>query len=295
MTGSSMQSRRIHSLRRGALLTTAIAVIGGAALVLAPHMPASNGSAQAQNLTEKVQQLPQRPVGFADIVEKVKPSVISVRVKIDRPVESGLSDDDLPFPPGSPFERFFKRFGAPNGGGQPGGHQVITGQGSGFFITSDGWILTNAHVAHGNQTVRVILASGKAVEGRVDRVHEARDVALIKVEGANFVALPLREKPVTLTEEVYAIGTPLEKKLSGTITKGIVSQIRTNSHHLTDIQADVNIQPGSSGGPLVDAQGNVVGISYAGLARKGGDNIGLNFFIPIQDALAKLNVATGGV
>jgi serine protease Do len=125
MTNISMQSRRIYSARRVALLTTAIAAIGGAAVALAPHMPAYTGSAQAQNLTEKVQQLPQRPVGFADIVEKVKPAVISVRVKIDRPADAGLGggDDDLPpFPPGSPFERFFKRFGAPNGG-QPGGHQ----------------------------------------------------------------------------------------------------------------------------------------------------------------------------
>src|SRR6516225_6659306 len=133
MTGTSMQARRIRSLRRAALLTTSMAAIGGAALVLAPHLPGYTGSAVAQNLTEKVQQLPQRPVGFADIVEKVKPAVISMRVKIDQPSQPGLSsEDDLPFPPGSPFERFFKRFGAP---GNPRGHEVITGQGSGFFIS----------------------------------------------------------------------------------------------------------------------------------------------------------------
>src|ERR1700744_1349292 len=131
MTISPLHSRRILSARRIALLATAAAGIGAAAHFFTPTMP-SNGrlvssAAQAQNLTEKVQQLPQRPVGFADIVEKVKPAVISVRVKIDRPGDSS-GDDDLPsFPPGSPFERFFKRFGMPNGG-QPGGHQVITGQ-----------------------------------------------------------------------------------------------------------------------------------------------------------------------
>jgi S1-C subfamily serine protease len=74
-------------------------------------------AAQAQNLMENVQQLPQHPVGFADIVEKVKPAVISVRVKIDRPADPSVDEDDLPFPPGSPFERFFKRFGMP---GAPG-------------------------------------------------------------------------------------------------------------------------------------------------------------------------------
>ncbi len=93
-------------------------------------------SAQAQNLTDKVQQLPQRPVGFADIVEKVKPAVISVRVKLERPASAGPGDDDLPFPPGSPFERFFRKFGGPNA---PGGKEVVTGQGSGFFISADGY------------------------------------------------------------------------------------------------------------------------------------------------------------
>ena len=176
MTGTSMQSRRIRSVRRIALLTTAIAGIGGAAVVLAPHMPAYSGSALAQNLTEKVQQLPQRPVGFADIVEKVKPAVISVRVKIDRPADSGLNsdDDDLPFPPGSPFERFFKRFGTPNGGGQPGGHQVITGQGSGFFITADGYAVTNNHVVQNAENVQVTADDGKTYHRQGHR-HRSED------------------------------------------------------------------------------------------------------------------------
>lgn len=165
------------------------------------------------------------------------------------------------------------------------------GHGSGFFVASDGWILTNAHVASGNQMVKVVLADGRILFGQVSRAHQARDVALIKVEGQDFTALPLRETPAVQTEEVYAVGTPIDKKLSGTVTRGIVSQIRSNSRNLTDIQADVAIQPGNSGGPLVDASGNVIGISYSGLGRL---NAGLNFFIPIQDALAKLNVSVGG-
>lgn len=165
------------------------------------------------------------------------------------------------------------------------------GHGSGFFITSDGWVLTNAHVARGSQTVKVILADGRPMFGQVMRVHDARDVALVKVDGAGFSALPLRGAPVTLTEEVYAIGTPIDKKLSGTVTRGIVSQVRTNRRNMTDIQADVAILPGSSGGPLVDGSGNVVGVSYAGVGEL---NAGVNFFIPIQDALAKLNVSLGG-
>src|ERR1043166_7753353 len=98
--------RRTLSARRVALLATTVASLAAATFVFSPNSYAPSAladSAQAQNLTEKVQQLPQRPVGFADIVEKVKPAVISVRVKIDRPSESSLSEDDLPFPPGSPF------------------------------------------------------------------------------------------------------------------------------------------------------------------------------------------------
>src|ERR1700758_1714103 len=117
-------SRRTLSARRVALLATTVASLATATLVFSPNTytpSALADAAQAQNLSEKVQQLPQRPVGFADIVEKVKPAVISVRVKIDRPADSESNDEDLPFPPGSPFERFFRRFGMPN----TQGHEVI--------------------------------------------------------------------------------------------------------------------------------------------------------------------------
>jgi S1-C subfamily serine protease len=115
-----------------ALLATTIASLGAAALAFSPAMPSRSAlitAAQAENLSEKVQQIPQRPVGFADIVEKVKPAVISVKVKIDRPADSDSSDQDLPFPPGSPFERFFKRFGMPN---TPKDHEVIIGRALAF-------------------------------------------------------------------------------------------------------------------------------------------------------------------
>src|SRR5258708_16952741 len=133
MHGNRLSSTRppsTLSARRLALLATTVAGFGAAALVFAPQADLFGTSVQARNLTDKVQQLAQRPVGFADIVEKVKPAVISVRVKLERPASAGPGgDDDLPFPPGSPFERFFRKFGAPNA---PGGKEVVTGQGSGF-------------------------------------------------------------------------------------------------------------------------------------------------------------------
>src|SRR5271169_5622262 len=110
MNGNLSRPRRNLSARRFALLATTSAGIAAAALFAAPSFAPKaalfGAPAQAQNLTDKVQQLAQRPVGFADIVEKVKPAVISVRVKLERKAEAGAADEDLPFPPGSPFERF---------------------------------------------------------------------------------------------------------------------------------------------------------------------------------------------
>jgi serine protease Do len=170
-----------------------------------------------------------------------------------------------------------------------------TGHGSGFFLTPDGWIMTNAHVTRGHRVVKVVLADGRFVYGQTVRVHDTRDVALIKADGAGYPALPLRLQPLRLTEEVYAVGTPIDKKLRASVTRGIISQFRTNERHLVDIQADVTVHGGSSGGPLIDGFGNVVGITYSGAggARSAaGKNIGagINFFIPIQDALEKLNL-----
>ena len=108
MKDSSRGPRFTLSARRVALLATTVASLAAVTFAFSPNSYAPSAfvdAAQAQNLTEKVQQLPQRPVGFADIVEKVKPAVISVRVKIDQPAQPSLSDDDMPSPPGSPPHR----------------------------------------------------------------------------------------------------------------------------------------------------------------------------------------------
>jgi serine protease Do len=290
MTGTSMQSRRIRSIRRVALLTTAIAGFGGAALVLAPNMPAYIGSATAQNLTEKVQQLPQRPVGFADIVEKVKPAVISVRVKIDRPADSGLSDDDLPFPPGSPFERFFKRFGMPNGG-QPGGHQIITGQGSGFFITSDGYAVTNNHVVQNAEKVQVTTDDGKSYTAKVIGTDPKTDLALIKIDGSNFPFVKLADNAPRIGDWVLAVGNPFG--LGGTVTAGIVSARGRDigaGPYDDFIQIDAPVNKGNSGGPTFDVDGNVIGVNTAIFSPSGG-SVGIAFDIPadtVKSVVAQL-------
>jgi serine protease Do len=186
MNGSHPSSRRFLSVRRIGFMTT-IAGLGAAAFFvgpnLTPHAAFLAGPAQAQNLSQEAQKLPQHPVGFADIVEKVKAAVIAVRVKIDRP--AGDDDSQLEFPPGSPMERFFRRFGLPNGH-EGGRHQFITGQGSGFFISADGYAVTNNHVVQNAENVQVTSVDGKTYTAKVIGTDSLADLALIKIDGKDF-------------------------------------------------------------------------------------------------------------
>ena len=170
------------------------------------------------------------------------------------------------------------------------------GHGSGFFISDDGLLLTNNHVVGEARFVNVRLISGREIVGEVLRRDPKRDVALVLVEGTLYPTLPIRETPVNVTEEVYAIGTPQLRTLSQTVSKGSVSGFRNGIRGVRGqqlIQADVDIHGGSSGGPLLDAKGNLVGISVAGLSSQGDagkSSVGLNFFIPIMAALEKLDI-----
>ena len=163
------------------------------------------------------------------------------------------------------------------------------GHGSGFFI-SPTLIMTNFHVVENRDLVRLRLITGRKILGEVIRRHPKRDVAIIQVEPSGHLPVPLRETPVKVTEEVYAIGSPLDKSMAGTVSKGIVSKFTSNSQGLEDIQSDVDIHGGNSGGVLLDQNGNAVGISYAGIGTAEKMSVGLNFFIPIMDALDKLNL-----
>ncbi len=164
------------------------------------------------------------------------------------------------------------------------------GHGSGFFISSQ-LVMTNHHVVKGQKFIKVRLVTGREIIGEVVRSHLQRDVALVQVEDSGYRPLAIRMEPVKITEDVFAIGTPQSRELSGTVTKGIVSKFTKNRFGLEDIQADVDIHGGNSGGPLLDKNGNVVGVSYAGISTDGNKlSSGLNFFVPIYDALDKLNV-----
>ena len=291
MNDNKQMQRRSLSARRIALLATTIAGIGAVA-VLAPYAPQANflaGPAHAQNLTQQAQQLPQRPVGFADIVEKVKPAVISVRVKMERQTNSGLSSDELPFPPGSPFERFFRRFGMPNNG--DGGREIVTGQGSGFFITADGYAVTNNHVVQNAETVQVTTDDGKTYAAKVIGADPRTDLALIKVDAKDFPYVKLGENAPRVGDWVLAVGNPFG--LGGTVTAGIVSARGRDigaGPYDDFIQIDAPVNKGNSGGPTFDVEGNVIGVNTAIFSPSGG-SVGIAFAIPadtVKGVIAQL-------
>ena len=289
MNGRSLHSCRLLSMRRVALLATTIAGIGAAALVLAPNAASPFATAaQAQNLSEKVQQLPQKPVGFADIVEKVKPAVISVRVKIDQPAGSNDSDDALPFPPGSPFEKFFRQFGTPS---MPNGHEIITGQGSGFFISSDGYAVTNNHVVQNAENVQVTTDDGKTFTAKVIGADPRTDLALIKIDGNDFPYVKLSDTTPRVGDWVLAVGNPFG--LGGTVTAGIVSARGRDigaGPYDDFIQIDAPVNKGNSGGPTFDVDGNVIGVNTAIFSPSGG-SVGIAFAIPadtVKSVIAQL-------
>ncbi|MCR5877474.1 S1C family serine protease [Phenylobacterium sp. J367] len=166
------------------------------------------------------------------------------------------------------------------------------GMGSGVLISADGYILTNHHVAGEAGRVRVRWADGTDTPGEVVRADRGRDVALIKTT-AKTAPLGIRTAPVKLGETVYAIGTPKERDFAGTLTRGVVSSPKRVLDGRSYIQSDVAITNGNSGGALIDEKGGLVGLSVAGYAP-GGVPLGINFFIPIEEALQSLALTPAG-
>ena len=283
MNDNGSDSRRSLSARRAVLLATTIAGFGAAALLIAPNawpkFDLLGAAAQAQNLSEKAGEIAQKPIGFADIVAKVKPAVISVRVKMEAKGNSNLKDDEqeIPFPPNSPFERFFKRFGMPDQKSHP---EVITGQGSGFFISSDGYAVTNNHVVQNAESVKVTTDDGKTYSAKVIGTDPRTDLALIKVDGKDFPYVKLADATPRVGDWVLAVGNPFG--LGGTVTAGIVSargrDIGTGPYD-DFIQIDAPVNKGNSGGPTFDVNGNVIGVNTAIYSPSGG-SVGIAFAIP---------------
>jgi serine protease Do len=280
---------RVLSVRRAILLATTVASLGFGALVVAPGLNLQGGypAAVAQNLTEQAKKVA-APTGFADIVEKVKPAVMSVRVKIDSgPQTDGAGGQGMEnVPPG--LQEFFRRFGMPNGqngpeGMQPRGgrgHGTVMGQGSGFFISADGYAVTNNHVVDKAESVQVTTDDGKTHTAKVIGTDPRSDLALIKVEGGSFPYVKLADAAPRIGDWVIAVGNPFG--LGGTVTAGIVSARGRDigaSAYDDFIQIDAPVNKGNSGGPTFDTNGNVIGVNTAIFSPSGG-SVGIAFAIP---------------
>ena len=162
------------------------------------------------------------------------------------------------------------------------------GSGSGFLISDDGYMLTNHHVVGAQKIVKVKWSDGSETVGEVIRADPRRDVALIKAAPGPRPALALRHTAAQQGETVFAIGSPLGDRFQNTMSKGIVSALR-NQQGQAFIQSDVMVNHGSSGGPLLDETGRVIGLTASGQVINGAP-VGINFFIPIDDALKTLNL-----
>jgi serine protease Do len=257
-------------------LSTTI-LLGGATFVPQTTGPALGGVAYAQSI--------QRPVGFADIVEKVKPAVISVRVKVDTGTKVMGFDGNSPFPQNSQMEKFLRRFGLPEGvapdAPRAPRNRLVTGQGSGFFISSDGYAVTNNHVVDKADAVEVTTDDGNTYTAKVIGTDARTDVALIKVEGRNdFPHVTFSNKQPRIGDWVIAVGNPFG--LGGTVTAGIVSARGRDigaGPYDDFIQIDAPVNKGNSGGPTFDVDGNVIGVNTAIFSPSGG-SVGIAFAIP---------------
>jgi serine protease Do len=273
--------------RRVALLA-GVAGLGASVLFVNPtflpksNLPTIGAPAFAQTI--------QRPVGFADIVDKVKPSVISVRVKMNAPRVMGF-DGTSPFQQGSPMDRFFRRFGAPDSltpdEPRTAPRRNATGQGSGFFISADGYAVTNNHVVDKAETVEIVTDDGRIYTAKVIGSDPRTDLALIKVDGpGNFPHVQLSEQVPRIGDWVLAVGNPFG--LGGTVTAGIVSargrDIGAGAYD-DFIQIDAPVNRGNSGGPTFDVDGNVIGVNTAIFSPSGG-SVGIAFAIPADTVKA---------
>lgn len=227
---------------------------------------------------------------FSALVEQVGPAVVNISVtqKVGR---SGATSGEDAFA-GDPFYDFLRRFGVPvpgmpgNGGGGRAPEQIQQGVGSGFIVSPDGYVLTNAHVVDGASEVTVKLTDKRDFKAKVVGVDKRTDVALLKIDAAGLPFVRTGDAERTKVGEwVVAMGSPFG--FENTVTAGIISakaRRLPDENYVPFIQTDVAINPGNSGGPLFNLAGEVIGINSQIYSRSGGF-MGISFAIPIDVAM----------
>jgi serine protease Do len=226
---------------------------------------------------------------FTDLVDQVGPSVVNIRtlekVSARTGEDSGVDEEML---------EFFRRFGLPvppnvprqnpRPGARPQPEEQPRGVGSGFILSADGYIMTNAHVVDGADEVLVTLPDKREFKAKIVGADKRTDVAVVKIEASGLPAVKVGDvNRLKVGEWVMAIGSPFG--LENTVTAGIVSaKQRDTGDYLPLIQTDVAINPGNSGGPLINLRGEVVGINSQIYSRSGG-YMGIAFAIPIDEAI----------
>ena len=246
----------------------------------------------ATNAEQAIQGLEQSGRAFASIAKKISPAVVSLKVekKVGNEGSMGnLPSDDSSNPLNDEMLKRFFGDRLPEGLKQRQPHapkHAVVGQGSGFIVSTDGYILTNHHVVGDSSKVTVRFHDGRDMLAKVVGSDSQSDVAVIKVDAKDLTPLPLGDSTATQVGEwVLASGAPFG--LTQTLTAGIVSAVGRNSVGINNyenfIQTDAAINPGNSGGPLVNLRGEVIGINTAIFSKTGG-SVGLGFAIPIDMA-----------
>ncbi|GER18236.1 DegQ family serine endoprotease [Variovorax boronicumulans] len=261
-----------HKLRSG-LLAFALALTAGATF-----LPVESVHAQTRTLPD-----------FTDLVDQVGPSVVNIRT-VEKVAQRGGGNGEMD----EEMQEFFRRFfgqplpGTPRQGPRPNRPQQEEerprGVGSGFILTGDGYVMTNAHVVEDASEVLVTLTDKREFKAKIIGADKRTDVAVVKIEATGLPAVKVGDiSKLRVGEWVMAIGSPFG--LENTVTAGIVSaKQRDTGEYLPFIQTDVAINPGNSGGPLINMRGEVVGINSQIYSRSGGF-MGISFSIPIDEAI----------
>ena len=291
-------ARRRKAQWLGAVALAALLTGGAVGTGILP--PADPARAQALSLPAPVQSGP----SFADVIERVKPAVVSVRVKARNVADTGETQFGSPDSSDERMREFFRRFGGERGDRgerfgsergergerfgerdrdqqRPSPRRFGQSQGSGFFISADGYVVTNNHVVANAGSVEVLMDDGRTLDAKVVGTDQKTDIALLKVtESGEFPYVRFAGDRTRIGDWVVAIGNPFG--LGGTVTAGIVSAHGRNigaGPYDDFIQIDAAVNRGNSGGPTFNLKGEVVGVNTA-IASPSGGNVGIAFSIP---------------